>query len=93
MQPPPPSPLPPQHDIVKMFEITQEGMKEVERRLASAFEKGLAREEDDVPVKMFVTHIHSLPDGSEQGSFLGLDIGGSHISILLISKLMHTLKC
>ena len=79
-------PLPSQHDIVKVFEITQEGMEEVEHRLTSAFTKGLEREGDDVPVKMFVTHVHSLSTGSEQGSFLGLDIGGSHFSILLFSK-------
>ena len=81
-----PPPLPSQHDIVKVFEITQEGMEEVERRLTSAFTKGLEGEGDDVPVKMFVTHVHSLSTGSEQGSFLGLDIGGSHFSILLFSK-------
>ena len=45
----------------------------MERRLTEDFKKGLAREGDDIKVKMLITYVHSLPDGSEEGGFLALD--------------------
>ena len=58
----------------------------MERRLTEDFKKGLAREGDDIKVKMLITYVHSLPDGSEEGDFLALDLGGSNFRVLLISK-------
>ena len=75
-----------QDEVVKTFELTKDGMQEVERRITADFEKGLEREGDDVKIKMLVTYVHSLPDGSEQGDFLGLDLGGSNFRVLLISE-------
>ena len=37
-------------------------------------------------VKMLNTYVHSLPDGSEKGRFLALDLGGSNFRVLLIGK-------
>lgn len=71
---------------MKVFEITKEGMKDVELRITAAFNNGLEKEGNDGPVKMFITYVHSLPDGSEQGDFLGLDLGGSNFRVLLISE-------
>lgn len=74
---------------MKTFEITKEGMQDVELRITAAFKKGLEKgleKEDGGPVKMFITYVHSLPDGSEQGDFLGLDLGGSNFRVLLISE-------
>ena len=61
-------------------------MREVEGLLAAEFVKGLEREGDDVKVKMLVTYVHSMPDGSEEGDFLALDLGGSNFRVLLISE-------
>ena len=60
-------------------------MQDVELRITAAFTMGLEKE-DEGPVKMFITYVHSLPDGSEQGDFLGLDLGGSNFRVLLISE-------
>ena len=75
-----------QDEVVKAFDLTKEGMQEVELRITADFQKGLEREGDDVKIKMLVTYVHSLPDGSEQGNFLGLDLGGSNFRVLLISE-------
>ncbi len=64
-------------------------LQEMETRITGDFNKGLAREGDDVMVKMLVTYVHSLPDGSEEGDFLALDLGGSNFRVLLISKFLH----
>lgn len=63
-------------------------MKEVERRLTEDFKKGLEREGEDVKVKMLITYVHALPDGTEEGDFLALDLGGSNFRVLLISECM-----
>ena len=72
--------------MVKDFEISLEGMQEVSQMLMEAFKKGLEDEEKAV-VKMFITFVHSLPDGTEEGDFLALDLGGSNFRVLLLSEL------
>ena len=72
--------------MVKLFEITTEGMGEVSSRLTKEFNKGLEREGDDVKVKMLVTYVHSLPDGSEEGDFLAIDLGGTNFRVLRICE-------
>ena len=71
---------------MQAFSISLDGMREVERRLTSDFKKGLEREGEDVKVKMLITYVHSLPNGSEEGDFLALDLGGSNFRVLLISE-------
>ncbi len=77
-----------QEQVVSEFSIPVDKLQEVERRITADFNKGLAREGDDVMIKMLVTYVHSLPDGSEEGDFLALDLGGSNFRVLLISKLV-----
>ena len=79
--------------MIKAFEITTEGMGEVSSRLTKEFNKGLEREGDDVKVKMLVTYVHSLPDGSEEGDFLALDLGGSNFRVLLIREWLVCSYC
>lgn len=79
--------------MIEGFSISLEGMKDISSKLTSDFEKGLAREGDDVVVKMLITYVHSLPDGTEKGAFLALDLGGSNFRVLLIStKSFDTLR-
>lgn len=70
---------------MRSFEIPPEGMREVVRRITTAFNKGLENEEEAV-VKMFITYVHSLPDGTEEGDFLALDLGGSNFRVLQLSQ-------
>ena len=73
-----------QDAVVRSFSISLDGMREVAKRLTSAFERGLENEETAV-VKMFITYVHSLPDGTEEGDFLALDLGGSNFRVLQLS--------
>ena len=70
------------------FSISLDGMRDVSSKLTEEFKKGLAKEGDDVTVKMLITYVHSLPDGTEKGDFLALDLGGSNFRVLLISESM-----
>ena len=75
-----------QDKVVSEFEISLETMKEVEGLLTAEFFKGLAEKGDDVKVKMFLTYIHSIPNGTEEGDFLALDLGGSNFRVLKLSE-------
>ena len=71
--------------MVKSFEVTVQGMREISKRLTAACEKGLENEVEAV-VKMFITYVHSLPDGTEEGDFLALDLGGSNFRVLQLRQ-------
>lgn len=84
---------------MKGFEVTLETMKEVERLLTADFIKGLskdyrARVESEegqgerVIVKMLLTFVHSLSNGTENGEFLALDLGGTNYRVWKISELL-----
>ncbi len=36
-------------------------------------------------IKMFPTYVRSLPDGTERGDILALDLGGTNFRVLLIN--------
>ena len=73
---------------MNMFEITVQSLEEVEGLLSAEFTKGLESKEEreDVKVKMFVTHIHEMPKGTEKGEFLVVHLGVNHLRVLHISK-------
>ena len=72
---------------MRKFEISVESLREVERLLTAEFDKGLAREGDDVKVKMLNTCVHKMPGETEKGEFLVLDLGVSYLRVLLIGEL------
>jgi len=46
---------------------------------------GLSEKADiSADVKMYITYVRTLPDGSEVGKFLALDLGGTNFRVLLI---------
>ena len=61
--------------MTSAFQIDLQGMEEVSWRLLEQMNKGLDSHESDSTVKMLITYVHSLPDGSESGDFLALDLG------------------
>ena len=76
-----------QEAVVRKFEISLESLRKIETLLTADFVKGLEREGDDVTVKMFITHVHEMPKGTEEGEFLVVDLGVSYLQVLLISEL------
>ena len=61
--------------MLEEFNISLQDMEKVSRRLLDQMNKGLESEVNDSKVKMLITYVHSLPDGSENGDFLALDLG------------------
>lgn len=48
-------------------------------------DKGLKKQTHDAAkIKCFVTYVQDLPNGTERGKFLALDLGGTNFRVLLI---------
>ena len=83
---------------MKGFEVSLEAMKEVERLLTTDFIKGLSKDyrpaekegAERVIVKMLLTFVHSLSNGTENGEFLALDLGGTNYRVWKISELPYS---
>jgi len=74
--------------VLKTFDLPNESLEEIMNLLLIDFTKGLSADESEraeSPVKMLLTYVRAIPDGSEKGDFLALDLGGTNFRVLLIS--------
>ena len=74
--------------MLSTFDLSNESLDEIVNILQSDFTKGLSADEQEraeSPLKMLLTYVRAIPDGSERGEFLALDLGGTNFRILLIS--------
>uniref|UniRef100_A0AAQ5XCF5 hexokinase n=1 Tax=Amphiprion ocellaris TaxID=80972 RepID=A0AAQ5XCF5_AMPOC len=61
--------------ILSEFRLTTEQLLEVTRERST---------QDSATVKMLPTFVQSTPDGSENGDFLALDLGGTNFRVLMV---------
>ncbi|CAJ1068369.1 hexokinase-2 [Xyrichtys novacula] len=67
------------------FQLSVETIMDVSVRFRREMDKGLCRDTNPAAtVKMLPTFVLSTPDGTEQGEFLALDLGGSTFRVLLV---------
>ncbi|KAF0033609.1 hypothetical protein F2P81_013675 [Scophthalmus maximus] len=65
--------------------LSDETLMELSIRFRREMDKGLCRDTNPTAaVKMLPTFVRSTPDGTEQGEFLTLDLGGSNFRVLLV---------
>ncbi|XP_068927563.1 hexokinase-1 [Petaurus breviceps papuanus] len=65
--------------------LSDEILDEVTKRFKKAMINGLSRNYNvTASVKMLPTFVRSIPDGSEKGDFIALDLGGSSFRILRV---------
>ncbi|XP_032434268.1 hexokinase-2 isoform X2 [Xiphophorus hellerii] len=71
--------------VLGTLRLSREQLLEVKRRLTEEMARGLCKQtHDQTSVKMLPTYVRSTPDGTEQGDFLALDLGGSSFRVLLV---------
>uniref|UniRef100_A0A0B6ZZ59 Phosphotransferase n=1 Tax=Arion vulgaris TaxID=1028688 RepID=A0A0B6ZZ59_9EUPU len=76
--------------FVKGFKLSSSAYKRVMTLLNQEMNNGLKRQSHNVAdIKMFPTFVRSLPDGSEKGEFLALDLGGTNFRVLLVRLQGH----
>uniref|UniRef100_A0A8C5C3K7 hexokinase n=1 Tax=Gadus morhua TaxID=8049 RepID=A0A8C5C3K7_GADMO len=67
------------------FRLTKAQLLEVKKRMRTEIERGLKKESnEEATVKMLPTFVRSTPDGTENGDFLALDLGGTNFRVLLV---------
>ncbi|KAI0211829.1 Hexokinase type 2 [Lamellibrachia satsuma] len=72
--------------ILKNYILDVATYKKICTLLDNECNKGLSpATNDQASVKMYPTYVRGLPDGSEQGHFLALDLGGTNFRVLLIT--------
>ncbi|XP_033098431.1 hexokinase-2-like [Anneissia japonica] len=74
--------------LLESLHLSEDNLRDIMHRLDREMVKGLeAATNATAKVKMFPTYVRSIPDGSEHGSFLALDLGGSNFRVLLVDLL------
>uniref|UniRef100_A0A9J8CL69 hexokinase n=1 Tax=Cyprinus carpio carpio TaxID=630221 RepID=A0A9J8CL69_CYPCA len=67
------------------FRLTEEQLLEVKKRMRTEIQNGLSKNtQSTATVKMLPTYVRSTPDGTENGDFLALDLGGTNFRVLLV---------
>lgn len=65
--------------------LSNDTLKQVMEIFLKEINKGLKKETHDAAkIKCFVTYVQDLPNGTERGKFLALDLGGTNFRVLLI---------
>ncbi|KAJ3603584.1 hypothetical protein NHX12_028329 [Muraenolepis orangiensis] len=65
--------------------LSDENLMDVSLRFRREMDKGLGRDTNPTAsLKMLPTFVRSTPDGTENGNFLALDLGGTHFRVLLV---------
>uniref|UniRef100_A0A671L099 hexokinase n=1 Tax=Sinocyclocheilus anshuiensis TaxID=1608454 RepID=A0A671L099_9TELE len=67
------------------FRLTKEQLLEVKKRMRTEIQNGLSKNtQSTATVRMLPTYVRSTPDGTENGDFLALDLGGTNFRVLLV---------
>ncbi|XP_014599221.1 PREDICTED: hexokinase type 2 isoform X2 [Polistes canadensis] len=73
-------------DACKGLVLSNDQLKMVMERLLKEINRGLAKStHEEAIVKCFTTYVQDLPNGTEKGHFLALDLGGTNFRVLLIT--------
>ncbi|CAK9795727.1 Hexokinase type 2 [Anthophora plagiata] len=73
-------------DICKDLILSDDQLRMVMQRLSDEIQKGLSKDTHKTAiVKCFTTYVQDLPNGTEKGNFLALDLGGTNFRVLLIT--------
>uniref|UniRef100_H0WT39 hexokinase n=1 Tax=Otolemur garnettii TaxID=30611 RepID=H0WT39_OTOGA len=72
-------------EVLALFQLTREQLVDVQGKMRVELEYGLKRKTHPLAtVKMLPTYVCGMPDGTEKGKFLALDLGGTNFRVLLV---------
>ncbi|CAI9547731.1 unnamed protein product [Staurois parvus] len=72
-------------EVLDLFHVSDEKLSDVKQRMLTELKCGLQKETHDrATVKMLPTYVYGTPDGTENGKFLALDLGGTNFRVLLV---------
>ena len=68
---------------MKQFDLTRDTLECLMQKMNEDFNNGLSRDPRG-PIKMLPTFVRSTPDGTEDGDFFALDLGGTNFRVLSV---------
>ncbi|XP_068927568.1 hexokinase HKDC1 [Petaurus breviceps papuanus] len=72
-------------EVLSLFQLTREHLVGVKNKMRAEMEYGLKKETQPLAtVKMLPTYVCAMPDGTEKGKYLALDLGGTNFRVLLV---------
>lgn len=79
------------NDLIKEFAVTRETLEKLIISLNQSFNSEL-HSEHGCDMKMLPTFVRHIPDGSEEGDYFALDLGGTNFRLLLVNIKNSTVK-
>nr|XP_048307601.1 hexokinase HKDC1 isoform X1 [Myodes glareolus] len=71
--------------VLALFQLSREQLIGVRDKMRTELEYGLKKKTHALAtVKMLPTYVYGMPDGTEKGKFLALDLGGTNFRVLLV---------
>ncbi|XP_035255801.1 hexokinase HKDC1 isoform X2 [Anguilla anguilla] len=72
-------------ETLAAFKLSLEQLQEVRDKMKTEMERGLRKDtHSTASVKMLPTYVYSVPDGTETGKYLALDLGGTNFRVLVV---------
>ena len=71
-------------EVLSKLTLSHETAVKIKSLLQSEMVKGLERDSGST-LKMLPTYVHDIPNGTEEGDFLAIDLGGTNFRVLKIS--------
>ncbi|NWV27761.1 HXK2 protein, partial [Origma solitaria] len=73
-------------EVLAPLQLTHADLEQVQALMRQEMERGLGKNTHaSASVRMLPTYVCHTPDGTEQGDFLALDLGGTNFRVLLVS--------
>uniref|UniRef100_A0ACB8EIM2 Uncharacterized protein n=1 Tax=Sphaerodactylus townsendi TaxID=933632 RepID=A0ACB8EIM2_9SAUR len=71
--------------ILAPLQLSTGDLEKIRKQMRWEMERGLSKETNNVAtVRMLPTFVCQLPDGSERGDYLALDLGGTNFRVLMV---------
>ncbi|KAF9408859.1 glucokinase, partial [Entomortierella beljakovae] len=71
------------HDLVEEFTVTKQLLFDIKDNFKEAMKKGL--EKEGATIAMIPSYVMGRLDGTEKGSYLALDVGGTNLRVVSVS--------
>ncbi|NXM17985.1 HXK3 protein, partial [Ploceus nigricollis] len=73
------------NEVLAPLRLSRDDLEKVQALMREEMERGLCKETNaSASVRMLPTYVSHTPDGTEQGDFLALDLGGTNFRVLLV---------
>ncbi|NXR88159.1 HXK3 protein, partial [Hypocryptadius cinnamomeus] len=72
-------------EVLAPLRLSRDDLVKVQALMREEMERGLGKETNaSASVRMLPTYVNHTPDGTEQGDFLALDLGGTNFRVLVV---------